>query len=179
MQWAMWMRAASGGDAAAYRRFLEDVAPYLRAIARRRFFRSGRPEGEAEDVVQEILLALHLKRHTWDPDRPIGPWLAAITRNKLVDALRRGGHARAQVPIEEVMDSLAAQDRTDHGPAQELDRLLGRLADRQRAVVRAVSLEGASAREAAAQLKMTEGAVRVTLHRALRTLAALYGRDAA
>ena len=45
---------------------------------------AGLPEHEAEDIVQEVLLTIHLKRGTWDQSRPIGPWLAAITRNKLV-----------------------------------------------------------------------------------------------
>jgi RNA polymerase sigma-70 factor (ECF subfamily) len=52
--------------------------------------------------------------------------------------------------------------------------VLGRLNRRQREVVRGVSLEGRSALDVAERLHMTEGAVRVTLHRSLRTLAAIF-----
>src|SRR5271157_5484066 len=72
--WAVLMRAAVNGDAGAYRQFLASLAPVLRATARRNCARVGLDGGEAEDVVQETLLAIHLKRHTWDLDRPIGPW---------------------------------------------------------------------------------------------------------
>src|SRR5437868_2379665 len=89
--WAVWMRAAMAGDAGAYRRFLVSVTPHLRVLARSRCRNSGVPESEAEDIVQEALVAIHLKRGTWDQARPIGPWVGAITRNKLIDVLRRRG----------------------------------------------------------------------------------------
>jgi DNA-directed RNA polymerase specialized sigma24 family protein len=69
------------------------------------------PEGEAEDIVQEVLLAIHIKRGTWDQARPVGPWVAAITRNKLIDVLpRHGGHAN--VPIEDLAEIMPAEDQT-------------------------------------------------------------------
>jgi len=89
--WAVWMRAAMTGDAGAYRQLLVSLAPRLRAVARSRCRSLGALEDEIEDLVQEVLLTIHLKRGTWDQSRPIGPWVAAITRNKLVDVLRRRG----------------------------------------------------------------------------------------
>jgi RNA polymerase sigma-70 factor (ECF subfamily) len=171
--WAAWMRAAIAGDADAYRMFLVSVAPHVRAVARSRCRALGVPEGEAEDVVQEVLLAIHLKRGTWDPSRPIGPWVAAVTRNKLIDMLRRRGR-HINVPIDEVVDSLEAEDRTPCLPASDIDRLLGHLKARQREIVQSISLNGDSIRETADRLHMTEGAVRVALHRALTALGALY-----
>ncbi len=55
--------------------------------------------------------------------------------------------------------------------------MLERLSERQRDIVRSLSLNGASVRETAQRLAMSEGAVRVSLHRALATLAALYRRN--
>src|SRR5437764_8108744 len=111
--WAVWMRAAMAGDAGAYRQFLTSIAPHLRAVARSRCRRLGAPESEVEDLVQEVLLTIHLKRGTWDQTRPIGPWVAAIARNKLIDILRRRRHIT--VPIEDVLGSLQAE-----GPTPEL-----------------------------------------------------------
>lgn len=175
--WVAWMRGAMDGDGGAYRQFLVSVAPHVRAVARARCRDLGAPEGEAEDVVQEVLLAIHLKRGTWDQSRPIGPWVAAITRNKLIDVLRRRGR-HVIVPIEEVMDSLQAEDETPALSARDIDALLGQLKAQQSEIVRSISLNGKSIRETADRLQMTEGAVRVALHRALKALAALCGRSA-
>ena len=175
--WAVWMRAAMTGDAGAYRQLLVSVAPHVRAVARSGCRRLGAPESEAEDVVQEVLLTIHLKRGTWDQSRPIGPWVAAITRNKLIDVLRRRGR-RVSVPIEEVMDSLQAEDQTPELSGHEIDTLLGHLKAQQREIVKSISLNGNSIRETADRLQMTEGAIRVALHRALKTLGAFYRSSA-
>jgi RNA polymerase sigma-70 factor (ECF subfamily) len=170
------MRAAMDGDKQAYQRFLVAVTPYLRALAKRRCDQFGAPASEAEDVLQEVLLAVHLKRGTWDIARPIGPWLTTIVRNKLIDSLRRRGR-HVNVPIDDVIETLEAEDQSEATDMLDAERLLQRLGDPQRDIVRSISLEGAGVRETAARLNMTEGAVRVALHRALKTLAALYRRD--
>ncbi|PJI45561.1 sigma-70 family RNA polymerase sigma factor [Ciceribacter selenitireducens] len=172
-QWADWMRSAIDGDAQAYNRFLLAVTPRLRMMARRRCEQFGAPAGEAEDIVQEVLLAVHLKRGSWDPARPIGPWLSTIVRNKLIDSLRRRGR-RIDVPIEDVVETLEAPSDTDNFDRQDALTLLQRLKDPQRDIVRSISIEGAGVRETAVRLKMSEGAVRVALHRALKSLATLY-----
>lgn len=171
-EWAADMRAALAGDAVAYRRFLQSVTPHLRAMARRNCVRYGAPASDAEDVVQEALLAIHLKRRTWDPARPISPWISVIVRNKLIDMLRRS--VRLTVPVDEFADVLATEEPADELPAIQIGNLIGRLKDRQRAVVQAVSIEGCTTRGAAARLSMSETGVRVTLHRALKALAALH-----
>jgi RNA polymerase sigma factor (sigma-70 family) len=172
-EWATLMRAAMAGDAGAYRRFLTSVTPHLRGIARSRCRSLGTPEGEAEDIVQEVLLAIHLKRGTWDQSRAIGPWIFAIVRHKFIDTLRRLGR-HSSVPIEHVIDTLRAEDQSDDLLPAEIDGLLRRLKPQQRDIVQSISLRGSSIRETASRLDMTEGAVRVALHRALKRLAALY-----
>jgi RNA polymerase sigma factor (sigma-70 family) len=171
--WAVWMRAGMAGDAGAYRQFLVSVTPHVRTMARSRCRSLGVPEGEAEDVVQEVLLAIHLKRGTWDQARPVGPWVAAITRNKLIDLLRRRGR-HVSVPIEEVAESLPADDRTPELSTRDVDALLAQLKPQQREIVRSLSINGSSIRQTADRLKMTEGAVRVALHRALKALSVVY-----
>jgi len=174
IDWADLMRAANAGDGAAYRRLLHEMAPALRSSARRGLARAGMPDADAEDIVQETLLAIHLKRHTWDPSAPIGPWITVIARNKLIDALRRRNRQHA-VPIDDVIDVLAADEAAPDRGVASADRYVDALPDRQRAVVRAIALEGASIGEAAQKLSMTEGAVRVALHRGLAALSAKFG----
>lgn len=171
--WAAWMAAASEGDAAAYRRLLEALAPFLRAVARSRARGLGLEQADVEDVVQETLLAIHLKRGTWDPAQPVGPWVAAIARNKMIDAARRRGR-RISVPIDEVSEVLAAEEPEEGLSTREADRLLEALSGRQREVVRAMTLEGADTAETARRFGMSEGAVRVALHRGLASLSKAY-----
>lgn len=172
--WADLMRAAINGDAAAYTRLLTSLAPAIRSVARRGLGRAGLAIEEAEDVVQETLLAIHLKRHTWDATMPLGPWVRAIARNKLIDAMRRRGR-RDHVPIDDVVDTLAADTGEPTPLPGKLDAHLQSLPDRQQSVVRAISLDGASIRETATKLNMSEGAVRVALHRGLAALSVKFG----
>jgi RNA polymerase sigma factor (sigma-70 family) len=172
-EWASWMRSAIAGDTRAYHDLLTAMTPRLRVMARKRCELFGAPASEAEDVVQEVLLAIHLKRGTWDPARPLGPWLSAIVRNKLVDSLRRRGR-QTSVPLEDVVATLASDDRVNPSDRTDIENILGSLKDPQRTIIQSISIEGSSVRETAERLKMTEVAVRVSLHRALKALAALY-----
>jgi RNA polymerase sigma factor (sigma-70 family) len=151
---------------------LASVAPHVRAVVRSRYQSAVTPEYEVEDIVQDVLLTIHLKRGTWDPSRPIGPWVAAIARNRLIDILRRRGR-HISVPIDDVMDSLGREDKTAEVSARDIDALLEQLKAKQRDIVRSISLQGSTIRETADRLHMSDGAVRVALHRALKALAHL------
>jgi RNA polymerase sigma-70 factor, ECF subfamily len=168
--WTELMRAANRGDADAYRRVLEGLAPILRGLVKRGFSRYGLGPEEVEDVVQETLLAVHLKRQTWDESQPLMPWVRAIAQNKLIDNLRRRGR-RVHVPIDDVSDALAVNEEPAVSDGIDAERILAKLQGRQRDIVQAISIEGATARQVADRLGMTEGAVRVALHRALKSIA--------
>ena len=175
-EWGALMRAAIDGDEVAYRKLLTALSSGLRAMVRRGFAQAGAPLGDVEDVVQETLLALHLKRNTWDPSQPLGPWVRAIARHKLIDALRRRGR-RILVPIEGVIDTLAAEEDHSGVDRQDAERLVDDLKGRQQEVVRAIGLDGQSIRDVAQRLQMKEVAVRVALHRGLKALSALHQKD--
>lgn len=174
IEWASWMRAAMAGDSRAYHKLLTALTPHVRVMARRRCEQFGAPTSEAEDVVQEVLLAIHLKRGTWDPSRPLGPWISAMVRNKLVDSFRRRGR-QVMLPLEDVIATLETEERISVSDRMDIEHILAKLKDPQRTIIQSISLEGSSVRETADRLKMTEVAVRVSLHRALKTLASLYG----
>jgi RNA polymerase sigma-70 factor (ECF subfamily) len=174
-RWAEAMRAERRGDAAAYERMLKEVATALRRSLAPRLVRVGLGAHEAEDLVQEILIGLHGKRHTWDPARPFLRWLYAITRYKLIDFMRqRRGDTRRRVDLAledwgEIVESPAYEANYS---TREVDRHLAVLPVSQRNIVRAIAVEGASVRNVARGLATSEGAVRVTLHRAIRRLLA-------
>jgi len=170
-EWTGLMRASLAGDAAAYQRLLGAIAPVLRANARRALARAGQPIDQSEDIVQEILLAVHLKRHTWDANAPLAPWLFAIARNKLIDALRRRGR-RVFVDIDDFAEILPSEPPEQTAPAREVAAQLERLPARQRDVLQSIAVDGTSIKATAEKLKMSEGAVRVALHRGLASLTA-------
>lgn len=162
---AALMRKALDGDDRAYREFLERTAAQVRGWVRRKL--AGRP-AEVEDVVQEVVLAIHAKRHTWRQERPIGAWIGAIARYKIVDELRRRA-PRVEVDIAGLEGILAAPE-AEAVPEGLVDRALVALPPGQRSVVAAVTVEGHSIRETASRLGMTEVAVRVALHRGLAAI---------
>lgn len=166
------LRAAIGGDEAAYADFLRRAAAVVRHFARRRIVQGG---VDPEDVVQETLLAIHLKRHTWREDAPVLPWLYAIARFKLIDAFRRRGR-RIEVDIEEVAGTLQ-QPVAETASERDIERALGGLPPGQRSVVSSISVEGRSIGETAAKLGLSETAVRVALHRGLTAIARRFGRS--
>ena len=170
-EWTGLMRSAISGDSAAYHRLLKAITPVLRAAARRGLARAGQPVDQSEDIVQDILLAVHLKRHTWDANAPFAPWLFAIARNKLIDALRRRGR-RVFVNIDDFSETLADQPAAETASPSEVATQLNALPARQRDVLQSIAVESASIKETAAKFAMSEGAVRVALHRGLSSLTA-------
>jgi len=167
------MRAAIAGDEAAYRMLLADLSRALRGIVLRGFAGVGVPREDVEDLVQDALLAIHLKRHTWDKSMPLGPWVLAITRNKMIDDLRRRGR-RPEIPVDLSEFEIEGEDQQASIDAHDVVRVLKGLPDKSREIVQAISIDGHSARDVAERLGMTEVAVRVALHRSLKTLAETY-----
>lgn len=164
------LRAANRGDRRAYAAFLKAITPLVRGVARSRG--SGLGTDICEDIVQETLLAIHQKRHTWREDMPVRPWLYAIVRYKVIDAFRARGR-RVHLQIDDFADVIPAAPGEDPTQRGDVDRVIARLEPRAARIVRAIGLEGASIADVAAEHEMTETAVRVALHRGLKRLAAL------
>ncbi len=177
LEWTAWMTAAADGDAGAYAQLLTVLTPAIRATALQTCRRYGASTSDIEDVVQEALLAIHLKRHTWRNGDPVGPWVRAIAKYKLIDALRRRTR-RKEVDIENFVEDLPAENNEESGTKGDVERLLALLPSRDQMILRLVSIEGRSNREAGEILGMNETAVRVALHRSLKRLAELLRKEA-
>lgn len=167
------MRAANRGDTVAYHHVLTAITPVLRKVVRARG--SGLGAETCEDVLQDVLLAIHSKRHTWREDQPLRPWLYAIARHKVVDAFRARG-SRIDLSIDDFAEGLPAAAGPDPTMVQDMEKVLNALEPREADLVRAFGLNGETTAETAARLNMSEGAVRVALHRALKSVARLRER---
>jgi RNA polymerase sigma-70 factor (ECF subfamily) len=167
------MARAQGGDQAAYRQLLVEVTPWLRRLARHRL-----GQQEVDDAVQDILLSLHAIRHTYDPARPFRPWLATIARRRLVDRLRqRLRRAAHENPLEG--DVTIADERANPHEnvldLRALRRAVDELPARQKEAVVLLRLKGLTGKDAATASGRAEGALKVSLHRAISTLRRMLG----
>ncbi len=129
-----------------------------------------------DDLLQETLLSVHRARHTYDPSRPVGPWLRAIAFNRLRDfgraRRRRQDRDRVDLDWEQAVHSSPATDALLPGL---LRAALESLSATQREVVWLLKFEGYSVAEIAGRTGRSAGAVKVTAHRAYRALRALLG----
>ncbi|EYC51342.1 RNA polymerase sigma factor [Hylemonella gracilis str. Niagara R] len=158
------------GDAAAYHAFLDDLSGHLRAFLRKRLFRL---QDEIEDIVQEILIAVHNARHTYRTGQPLTAWVHAIARYKLADFLR--GRARREDlndPLDEEAELFAAAEDEAGEARRDVLKLLEELPDKQRLPILHVKLQGLSVVETARLTGLSESAVKVGVHRGLKALAA-------
>lgn len=171
------MLASLGGEAAAHRRLLDLLSSRLRAYYKGKLAGFGRGVTEAEDLVQEALLAIHTQRHTYDPTEPLTPWVHAIARYKLIDHLRATRALQANVPIENADEVMARDDYGAAESAYDLNNLLSRLPQKMRRAIECVKLDGLSVTEAAKVCATSESAVKVNIHRGLRALAAAIIRE--
>ncbi len=167
--WGALMVAAQSGDARVYHRLLVEIGGWLRRYYARRL-----PPAMVEDAIQDTLLAVHEKRHTYDPARPFGPWLAAIARYKWIDRLR----ALKSAPTEALTEDISVPDHGDAvTSAQSLERLLQKLKPAQSDVIRLVKLQGLSIAEAAIRTGQSASLVKVNIHRGLGRLTAMVRRQ--
>lgn len=171
--WEVLLARANDGDGAAFGRFLTAVTPTLRAVIRRRG--EGLPPDLHEDILQEVLLAIHLKRQTWRRDAPLRPWLYALARYKVVDAFRRRG-ATVTLPIEDFADVLPEESAAAPLSGRDAEVMLAQIDTRSAMLVRAVALDGKTAEEAGESVGLNAGAARVALHRAMRRLSGVAER---
>jgi RNA polymerase sigma-70 factor (ECF subfamily) len=163
-----WMQQVQRGDDDAYRALLDDIGPSLAA-----FLRSRTDGRDLEDVYQEVLLALHRVRHTYDPRRPFDPWLFAIARFVAVSHFRRQMRMRREVTGEPAPEAAVGDD----GPgALQVSEALRGLSRTEREAIRMLQLEGLSFEQAAEQMGTTPGAAKVRGHRAYKALRRLLGQ---
>lgn len=167
------MLASQEGDAAAHRVLLERLSRHLRAYYKNKLAKIGRGATAAEDLVQEAVLAIHIQRHTYDPEEPFTPWVHAIARYKLIDLLRRNRASEGNVPIDEANEITANDDHLSAESNFDLRRLLKHLPEKMQCAIEAVKLDGLSVAEAARRCAISESSVKVNIHRGLKALAEL------
>ncbi|KPL55431.1 sigma-70 family RNA polymerase sigma factor [Prosthecomicrobium hirschii] len=171
------MTRSMAGDEAAYRLLLEDVARLVRGHVGRLLSRARAANtADVEDIVQDVLIAVHTRRHTYDPGYPVGAWIHAISRHKVIDHLRARTRAGTSLPIDDLEDLLPAPEEAADA-VWDVARVLERLPPALRRPFAAVKLEGRSIAEAARTAGMSETALKVAIHRGMKRLSLIFGTD--
>jgi RNA polymerase sigma-70 factor (ECF subfamily) len=173
------MKLAQAGDKAAYSELLENLAVHLRSFLPHTLYTAQYgDDGSVEDLLQEILLAFHQKRHTFDPAFPFLPWFYGVCRHKIVDRLRAKGSYRRMM---EKMSWENTVNETETGNAGEsaldIAEVLGTLTPQQRLVLELTKAEGLSVAEAAAKTGLSESNVKVLTYRAIQSIRSKFGRS--
>ena len=167
-QWVSWeslMEKIQAGDSEAYRQFLDEIGPVLYNFVRRRVFN---PE-LVPDVYQEVLLTVHKARHSYEPGRPLGPWLFTVARNSMLDAMKRNRRfAEREVPTENLPETVREEE--DPSLGDELHQALKTLPEDHRVAVEMLKIKGLSLEDAAARLGISVGALKVRAHRGYKEL---------
>jgi RNA polymerase sigma-70 factor (ECF subfamily) len=169
-RWSDLLVAAQQGDAGAYRLFLASVTPFVHALARKRTW----SEELAEDVVQNVLLTVHRVRHTYEPGRPVKPWLAAIAMRRSIDAMRRRGRIGArevhnQPAYETYAEPQANMEETGDA-ARTLAQMTSGLSPSQKEALELVKLKEMSLAEASAVSGQSVASLKVNIHRAIKKM---------
>ncbi len=155
------MTSARGGDRSAYRQFLAEASRRMRAMLARKVG----ADSELEDVLQECLIAVHEKRHTLDPGRPVGPWMYAIANYKLIDHWRRRG--RSRLVLDDTADVAVAADTF---AGMDITALLDDLPAAQAEAIRLTHIDGLTSREAAEKVGIGVSAMKLRVHRGMLRL---------
>ncbi|MFQ5417289.1 MAG: RNA polymerase sigma factor [Myxococcota bacterium] len=169
-RWSIWMVAAQKGDSASYEKLLRELIPHVRRQVQRRIFDAS----AVEDVVQNVFVSLHRARATYRPERPFLPWINAVTRNAVVDAIRewgRRGRREVSLEAEGVPEpAVEAAEPRENGLSAELQGALERLPTAQRQAVLMIHVEGLSIAEASVRAGVSKSALKVRAHRGYRAL---------
>ena len=174
------MGAAQAGDAEAYRVLLRACVPLIRRMARQ----NGVDAGLVDDVVQDALMTVHRARHTFDPSRPFLPWLRAIVQRRGIDVRRRAGRQASRelhVPgaYEGHVDPAAGAEAVvlQRGRAERMLAAVRLLPPGQREAFEELGLQERSLAEVSARTGRSVGALKVNLHRAIRSMRRIMGQD--
>ena len=169
-QWSDLLAAAQRGDSDAYRGFLNAIVPFVRAIARRRCW----SEDMADDVVQDVLLTVHRVRHTYQPGRPVEPWLAAIVVRRSIDATRKRGRIGRQEVFNEAAYETFADPRANEPMDADAPRMLARMTEGlshgQKEAIELVKIREMTLAEASLASGQSIASLKVNIHRAMKKL---------
>lgn len=174
------MKKAQSGDAQAYRELLFELNFMLQKFTKNAVykFNSSHDESHALDITQEILLAVHKKRHTYDPNSRLLPWVYGIARHKLIDWQRKRLTDKKFLDFESSLESFETEQEFQPDDAALESRIaqgLESLPPKQRQAIELTKLQGKTVQEAASATGLSPANIKVLTHRGVLALKKILG----
>lgn len=164
------MLMTQAGDSLSYRNLMLSLSEFLKNYLRRRIFE----KNDIEEVIQEILLALHKSKHTYDSDKPFMGWFMSIVEHKITDYIRVKQKQNSQLNLESLAQVF--QDaQVDSDLKLDIESALNNLSQNEKAVITQLKVNGYSVAEVALALGLSESNVKVIAHRAYNQLKKQFG----
>lgn len=164
--------SAINGDPLAYEDFLHQTASLLRSYLMKLMKSSVRCKEKAEDLVQDILLSIHQKRHLYRTSEPILPWVYSIARYRYIDSLR----AEARRPqysewVDNYDDFLSTTEPVPDFPLNEkIEKMLAVLPQNQQTILKMAKMDEIPLAEISEKMQTSLASVKISVHRALKKL---------
>lgn len=155
------MNKAQSGDRVSYAELLQGLNSFLKNYLRKRIFE----QNEVDEVVQEILMAVHKSLHTYDIEKSFMGWFLAIAEYKIVDYIRSLKKRSNFVDLNTIAHFIAVSN-SDSDMKIDIERAINKLSAREKNVLTLIKVDGQSINEVAKQLNLTEANVKVIAHRA-------------
>lgn len=175
-KWEVWsrlMKLVQEGDMEAYSRLLYEIGPLLFNYVRKRVYHPS----QVDDVYQDALLIFHKARHTYQVDRPFGPWLFTVIRHAIWSSLERRHKVTDKELQFETMPEMPVPEKEENPLNDQLRDALQSLPEKTRRAVELLKVEGKDVQTAARELGISEIALRVRAHRGYAQLRKKLSRD--
>jgi RNA polymerase sigma-70 factor (ECF subfamily) len=160
------MACYQAGDSAAARSLVERISPGLH----RYFEAHAVNRADADDLLQEAWLRIHRVRHTYQPGKPLLPWVYAIARRVRIDHYRKSVRISAREQRWDELHESVASAGSESQHVDQLQELLAPLSESQREVLEMMKVGGMSLEEVARATTCSVGSVKQKVHRAYAKL---------
>jgi len=164
--WNQLLKQSQDGNKNSYKQFLTEVQPFVKAI----IYKNLQNQDLVQDIMQEVLIAIHNSLNTYDSERSAHSWVSVIAKNKSIDYLRSKYHKQSSnVSLDDinVLELGTAEEATIN---YDLEKAMMKISDKQQKILSKMKIEGKTAKETAKEVKMSESAVKTSAHRAYKIL---------
>ena len=163
-KWDGWIKEAMEGNQVSYRLLLSDLRNWLFAFFAKRVHQEG-----IEDLVQDTLLAVHKKKHTYDQSRSFGAWVNAVARHKWIDKIRTNVK-RIDVELDDNMAN--PNDSQIMCAKHDVATLLKLIPSAQAEIIKMVKIQELSIEEVSQKTGYSQSYIKVAVHRGMKKLQA-------
>lgn len=168
---SLLMRKAQDGDGTSYVILLQKVQVMVKQFVDNSFTRLGlKSFGGQDDVVQEVLLAIHHKRSAFDETQFFLPWMYAIARYKVIDYFRRNKknvYSSVSLSTEDELMAFDISVVTEFGTHYDVEQLFNLLPEKQREILVMIKLQGFSVEEVEKKTGYSCSDIKVSIHLSL------------